>query len=170
MNANTAAAPSQALMTDLYQLTMAFGYWKAGVADKPATFHLFFRKPPFQGGFTLACGLEAVLDYLQRLRFEPDDLAYLGSLKGRDGGPLFAPEFLEDLGRLSFRCDVDAVPEGTVVFPQEPLVRVQGPILQAPLVETALLYHLKFQSLSATKAARICRRFSPGCRGAAMLM
>ena len=145
-----------ALLTDLYELTMAYGYWKEGLRDTEATFHLFFRRNPFQGGFTIACGLAQVVEYLEGLRFLPEDLAYLASIPGADGRPLFSAEFLRDLGRLEFACDVDAVPEGTVVFPQEPLIRVQGPIFQAQILETALLNLINFQTLIATKAARVC--------------
>jgi len=143
-------------MTDLYQLTMAYGYWKSDVAEKEAAFHLSFRKHPFDGGFTVAAGLRNAADYLQRLHFEESDLEYLATLTGRDGQPLFEPAFFGYLRDFKFHCDVDAVPEGTVVFPQEPLLRVQGPILQAQLIETALLQVVNFQSLIATKAARIC--------------
>src|SRR6266550_5321313 len=147
---------ARALMTDLYQITMAYGYWKTGKADQEAVFHLLFRKQPFQGGFTLACGLADSLRYLLGFKFEKSDLEYLGRLKGNDGRSLFEPAFLKYLGRLKLRLDVDAIPEGTVVFPQEPLLRVRGSILQAQLVETALLNLLNFQSLIATKAARVC--------------
>lgn len=156
MNAAFDVNPGTGLVTDLYQLTMAYGYWKSGAADKEAVFNLFFRKHPFNGGFTLACGLAEAVEYLRRLRFEAEDLEYLATLKGRDGQPLFEQAFLDYLREFQFRCHVDAVPEGTVVFPQEPLLRVQGPILQAQLVETALLYFINFQSLIATKAARVC--------------
>jgi nicotinate phosphoribosyltransferase len=147
---------AKALLTDLYQLTMAYGYWKAGKADQEAVFHLLFRKQPFNGGFTLSCGLADAIQYLQRFRFEKSDLEFLATLKGNDGKRLFEPAFLKYLGNLKLRLDVDAIPEGTVVFPQEPLVRVRGSILQAQLVETALLNLLNFQSLIATKAARVC--------------
>ena len=147
---------SLALLTDLYELTMACAYWKANITDKEAVFHLSFRKPPFQSGFTIACGLAAAIDYLRDLHFEKSDLEYLATIKGRDQQSLFEPAFLEYLAALRFACDVDAIPEGTVVFPHEPLVRVQGPILQAQLLEPALLNFLNFQSLIATKAARIC--------------
>ena len=143
-------------MTDLYQLTMAYGYWKTGKADQEAVFHLLFRKQPFQGGFTLSCGLSDSIEYLLGFKFEKTDLEYLGKLKGNDGRRLFEPAFLKYLGNLKLRLDVDAIPEGTVVFPQEPLLRVRGPILQAQLVETALLNLVNFQSLIATKAARVC--------------
>ena len=145
-----------ALLTDLYQLTMAQGYWKAGKADQEAVFHLFFRKNPFQGGFTLTAGLADALAFLQAFQFEASDLAYLAELKGRDGKSLFEAAFLDYLRELRFTCDVDAMPEGTAVFPQQPLLRVQGSILQAQLVETALLNIINFQSLIATKAARVC--------------
>ncbi len=119
------------LLNDLYELTMACAYWRSGRADTEAVFHLSFRQAPFHSGFTIAAGLASAVDWLRQFRFDPDDLAYLATLPGRDGKPLFPPEFLEYLRRLQFTCDVDAIPEGTVVFPQEPLVRVQGPILQA---------------------------------------
>src|SRR6185312_15359756 len=120
-----------ALLTDLYQLTMAYGYWKAGKADQEAVFHLLFRKQPFNGGYTLACGLADAIQYLRRFKFEKPDLEYLATLKGNDGKRLFEAAFLKYLGNLKLRLDVDAIPEGTVVFPQEPLVRVRGSILQA---------------------------------------
>ena len=144
------------LLTDLYEMTMACGYWKSGTAEKEAVFHLTFRKAPFQGGFTVACGLAAACEYLQSLRFESADLEYLGTLPGRDKKPLFEKAFLQYLAGVRFTCDVDALPEGTAVFPHEPLLRVQGPILQAQIIESALLNFLNFQSLVATKAARIC--------------
>ncbi|HXK08052.1 MAG TPA: nicotinate phosphoribosyltransferase [Vicinamibacteria bacterium] len=135
--------PSLALATDLYELTMAQGYRRAGRSEEEAVFHLFFRSNPFGGGFAVACGLARALDYL-------------GTLAGNDGRPLFEPGFLDELAALRLRCDVDAVPEGTVVFPYEPLVRVRGPILHAQLVETALLNFVNFETLIATKAARVC--------------
>ena len=144
------------LLTDLYQLTMAYGYWKLGRADEEAVFHLFFRKPPFGGGYAIAAGLSHVVDLIRDFRFERSDLDYLATLTGNDGEPLFERAFLDYLGQLNFSCDVDAVPEGTVVFPNEPLVRVRGPILQAQLLETALLNLVNFQTLVATKAARVC--------------
>jgi nicotinate phosphoribosyltransferase len=147
---------SLALLTDLYQLTMAQAYWSSGTADREAVFHLFFRRNPFDGGFAVACGLARAVDCLARFRFAPDDLDYLASLEGNDGRSLLDPAFLRDLASLELRCDVDAVPEGTVVFPHEPLVRVRGPILQAQLVETMLLNVINFETLIATKAARVC--------------
>jgi nicotinate phosphoribosyltransferase len=147
--------PSLALLTDLYQLTMAYGYWKAGLDRREAAFHLVFREHPFGGGFTLACGLAQVAEFLERFSFSAEDLGYLGSLPGADGRPLFAPAFLDFLARLRLESDVDAVPEGTVVFPHEPLVRVTGPLLHGQLLETPLLNLINFQTLIATKAARV---------------
>ncbi|HAI75527.1 MAG TPA: nicotinate phosphoribosyltransferase [Microscillaceae bacterium] len=146
---------SLSLLTDLYQLTMAYGYWKAGMAEKEAVFHLFFRKHPFKGGFTIACGLDYAIDFIRNFQFDASDIAYLGSLQGNDGKPLFEQAFLDYLAQLRFTGDVEAIPEGTIVFPQEPLVRIQGPIAQCQLLETALLNIINFQSLIATKAARM---------------
>ena len=145
-----------ALLTDLYQLTMAYGYWKSGKADQEAVFELFFRKPPFQCGFTVAAGLAPAIDFLSAFCFTEDDTAFLATLHGNDGQPLFDDKFLDYLKTLRFSCDVHAIPEGTVVFPQEPLMRIQGPILQCQLLETAMLNLINFQSLVATKAARVC--------------
>lgn len=145
-----------ALLTDLYQLTMAYGYWRTGAHRKEAVFHVFFRKAPFQSGYTLAAGLADAIAWLRELRFTADDTAYLATLTGNDGTPLFDAEFLAYLREFRFTCDVDAVPEGTAVFPNEPLLRIQGPMLEAQIVETALLNFLNFQTLIATKAARIC--------------
>lgn len=146
---------SLALLTDLYQLTMAYGYWKEGIAGREAVFHHYFRKHPFQGGFTLAAGLACAIEWLENFHFTRDDLDYLAALLGPDGRPLFEPAFLAYLGEMRLTCDIDAVPEGTVVFPNEPLIRVQGPLIQCQLLETALLNILNFQSLIATKAARV---------------
>jgi nicotinate phosphoribosyltransferase len=147
--------PSLALLTDLYQLTMAYAYWKSGMERLEAAFELSFRRNPFQGGFTVACGLEYAIDWIESLRFDPQDLAYLAQVRGSDGAPLFDRAFLEHLGSLRLSLDVDAMPEGTVVFPLEPMARVCGPILHCQIVETALLNVINFQSLIATKAARV---------------
>jgi nicotinate phosphoribosyltransferase len=146
---------SLALLTDLYQLTMAAGYWQAGVAEREAVFHLTFRRPPFGGGYAIAAGIGPAIDYLRRFRFTADDLAYLATLTDGEGGPLLPPAFLDYLRDLRFSCTVDAVPEGALVFAHEPIVRVRGPILQAQLVETPLLALVNYQTLVATKAARI---------------
>ena len=153
---STVYRTSLGLLTDLYELTMAYGYWKVGMRQTEACFHVFFRRHPFRGGFTVACGLAQAAEYLEGLRFSEDDLAYLASLTGSDDLPFFDRGFLDELRSLELACDVDAMPEGTVVFPGEPLVRVTGPILQAQLLETALLTLLNFQTLIATKAARVC--------------
>ncbi len=146
---------SGALLTDLYELTMACGYWKSGNGEREAVFHVSFRQEPFGSGFALAAGLGPAIDYLRSLRFTEDDLAYLQSLKGADGSPLFPASFLDALREFRLTCDVDAIPEGTVVFANEPLLRVRGPLLQAQLLETALLNAVNFSTLIATKAARI---------------
>jgi nicotinate phosphoribosyltransferase len=135
---------------------MAYGYWKLGMADREAVFHVSFRKAPFDSGFTIACGLATAVDYVRAFSFSPDDLEYLATLHGDDGQPLFESGFLDYLGDLRLTCDIDAIPEGTVVFPHEPLIRVKGPLLQCQLLETVLLNMINFSTLVATKAARIC--------------
>jgi len=157
MSENDIYGGSLALLTDLYQLTMAAGYWKAGVAEREAVFHLTFRRPPFAGGYAIAAGIATALDYLKRFRFTADDVAYLATLVDGEGKPLFEPGFLAYLRELRFTCTVDAVPEGAVVFAHEPLLRVRGPILQAQLVETPLLTLINYQTLIATKASRIAQ-------------
>ena len=147
---------SLALLTDLYQVTMAYGYWKLGRTDEESAFHLFFRSNAFEGGYTVAAGLEYVMDYIRGLEFTEDDLAYLATLCGNDERPLFEREFLEYLRRLEFSFDLDAVPEGTAVFPHQPMVRVTGPLLQCQLLESPLLDMINFQTLIATKASRVC--------------
>jgi nicotinate phosphoribosyltransferase len=151
-----ATAHNLSLLTDLYQLTMAYAHWKSGTGNREAVFHLFFRRNPFKGGFAVACGLEAAIDYLRNFRFESDDLDYLASLQGNDNKPVFERGFLDYLSSLTFTCDIDAIPEGTIVFPHEPLLRVSGPMIQAQIFESALLNIINFQTLIATKAARVC--------------
>ncbi len=147
---------SLALLTDLYQLTMAYGYWKLGRSEQQAVFHLFFRRPPFAGGYAVAAGLGPAVEFLQSFSLDASDISFLATLTGNDGQALFEPDFLSYLGDLELTCDVDAMPEGTLVFGQEPLVRVRGPILQCQILETALLNGINFQTLIATKASRIC--------------
>ncbi len=147
---------SLALLTDLYELTMAYGYWKLGMMDREAVFHLNFRKPPFKGPFAIAAGLDTALDFLEHFHYSASDLAYLEQLRTDGKEPLFEKKFLDFLSGLSLKCDIDALEEGTPVFPYEPLIRVQGPILHAQLLESPLLNIINFQSLIATKAARIC--------------
>lgn len=147
---------SLSLLTDLYQITMIYGYWKQRQAQREAVFHLSFRNHPFGGGFTIAAGLEYAIDFVSSFRFEEDDVAYLGTLMGNDGRPLFEPDFFDYLRGMRLSVDIDAIPEGTVVFPHQPLVRVQGPLAECQLLETALLNLINFQTLIATKAARVC--------------
>jgi nicotinate phosphoribosyltransferase len=150
-----------ALLTDFYELTMAYGYWKQGLASMESVFHLFFRKKPFGGSYALAAGLESVLEFLEDFHFSPSDLSYLSTIKNKTGQSLFEPAFLEYLSHFKFCCDIDAMPEGTVVFPYEPLLRVQGPILQAQLLESLVLNIINFQTLIATKASRVCLAAGP---------
>ncbi|HEX7490541.1 MAG TPA: nicotinate phosphoribosyltransferase [Candidatus Limnocylindrales bacterium] len=147
--------PSLAMLTDLYELTMGAGYAWAGVADHEAVFALSFRTLPFGGGYAVSAGLDDALDILSSLRFDAADIAYLGGLQGAENRPLFSPKFLDYLADFKFTCDVDAIPEGTVVFANEPLLRVRGPLLEAQLVESVLLTVVGFQTLVATKAARV---------------
>ena len=144
------------LLTDLYQLTMAQGYWKTGLSEDQACFHMYFRDNPFSGGYSIACGMAQLAELVDGFRFSGEDCEYLAGLKAPGGGALFEPEFLEWLGDLRLSVDIDAVHEGTVVFPNEPLVRVTGPIMQCQLLETALLNCVNFETLIATKAARVC--------------
>lgn len=152
---------SLALLTDLYQLTMVYGYWKSALADREAVFHLNFRKWPFQGGFAIAAGLETAIAFMEQFQFSSSDLEYLASLRDPAGNPLFEKGFLKFLADFEFACDVDAIVEGTAVFPNEPLIRVKGPIWQAQLFESPLLNLLNFQTLIATKSARICMAAHP---------
>ena len=146
---------SFSLLTDLYQLTMAYGYWKSGLYNRDSIFHLFFRKSPFQGNYAITSGLSLAIDYLQNLSFAPEDIHYLARLKGSNKRPLFDESFLNYLQRMEFSCDIDAIPEGTIVFPNQPLLRVKGPLIQAQLIETALLNFINFSTLISTKASRI---------------
>lgn len=145
------------LLTDLYQLTMAYGYWKLNMHDREAVFQLIFRRNPFRGNYAVACGLADVIDFLKNWRFSAEELAYLATLTASNGDALFPPAFLTYLEQLEFSCDIDAIPEGTVVFPHEPLVRITGPLLQAQLIESTLLNIVNFQTLIATKASRVCQ-------------
>lgn len=144
------------LQTDLYQLTMAAAYWQAGKADQESVFHLFFRRMPFKGGYAIAAGLGPALEWLREFKFSTGEIDYLSTLRTKNHHPMFQEEFLEHLAGLRLSLDIDAIPEGSAVFAHEPLLRVQGPILHAQLVETALLNIINFQTLIATKAARVC--------------
>jgi len=139
-----------ALLTDFYELTMMAGYLKEGRADQQVCFQYFFRSLPPNNGFAITAGLEPFLDYLQRLHFYPDDIDYLRSLA------IFDESFLSYLSSFQPRCTVQAIPEGTLVFPHEPILQVSGSIFELQLLETALLNMLNFQTLIASKAARVC--------------
>ncbi|EKD54143.1 MAG: hypothetical protein ACD_60C00120G0013 [uncultured bacterium] len=145
------------LLTDLYQLTMAYGYWKLGMHERPAVFHQLFRKHPFQSNYAVAAGLANAIDFLENWHFSEEDVHYLEGLRAPNGSPLFAEKFLKYLQELSFSCDIDAIPEGTLIFPHEPLLRVTGPLLQGQLLESTLLNIINFQTLIATKATRVCQ-------------
>ena len=137
-----------ALFTDFYELTMAQGYWKHGL-DTNAVFDVFFRRQPFQGGYSVFAGLDPLLDSLQNLRFSGDDLAWLE----RQG--CFEPGFLKYLEGFRFSGDIYSVPEGETIFPQEPIMRLHGGLIEAQIVESLVLNTINFQSLIATKSARV---------------
>ncbi len=145
------------LLTDFYQLTMAYGYFQHNMHEREAVFHLLFRTHPFNGQYALNAGLGNVVDYLNQWQFAADDIAYLATLKNKHNLPLFPADFLDYLRDLHFTCDVDAIPEGNIVFANAPLLRIQGPLLQCQLLETPLLNLINFQTLIATKASRICK-------------
>lgn len=153
---NQLYAHSLSLLTDLYQLTMAYGYWKQGLHQHEAIFHAYFRRTPFNGGYSVAAGLDTALAYIETLQFTAEDVQYLSGLTGNDEQPLFETAFLDYLAKLRFDCMIDAIAEGSLVFSNEPLLRVQGNLVQCQLLETALLNILNFQTLIATKAARLC--------------
>ncbi|MDO4564256.1 MAG: nicotinate phosphoribosyltransferase [Clostridia bacterium] len=137
------------MLTDLYQLTMMYGYFQNGMTENEGVFDVFFR-PRDNVSYAVVAGLESVISYINNLHFTEEDLEYLRSLK------LFNEEFLDCLAKLRFTGEIYAIPEGTVVFPYEPLVRVRAPIMQAQLVETALLTFINHQTLIATKASKVC--------------
>ena len=139
------------MLVDFYELTMANGYFENGMADKVACFDLFFRRVPDNGGFAIMAGLEQLIDYLEKLSFTTADIDYL-----RARG-IFSDGFLQYLADFTFSCDVYAIPEGTPIFPGEPILTVKGPIIQAQFIETAALLYINHQSLITTKANRIVR-------------
>ncbi|MDE7253851.1 MAG: nicotinate phosphoribosyltransferase [Acetatifactor sp.] len=138
------------LLTDLYELTMMQGYFKNKDRNETVIFDAFYRNNPCDGGFAICAGLEQVIQYIKELRFEEEDIAYLASLG------IFEQDFLDYLRDFHFSGDIYAIPEGTVMFPREPMVKVIAPIMEAQLVETAILNIINHQSLIATKAARVC--------------
>ncbi|MBQ9846500.1 MAG: nicotinate phosphoribosyltransferase [Clostridia bacterium] len=138
------------MLTDFYELTMSNGYLSEGKKDTVGIFDLFFRRVPDDGGFAIMCGLKQIIEYITELSFDSDDIAFLKE-KG------FNDEFLNYLSNFSFSCDVWAIPEGTPIFPNEPVLTVRGPIIEAQLIETLVLITFNHQSLIATKANRIVR-------------
>ncbi len=139
------------LLTDFYEFTMANGFFNKGYRDKIAYFDMFFRRVPDDGGFAIMAGVEQMIDYLKNLSFTKEDIDYL---RGRN---MFSEEFLEYLENFKFSCDIWAIPEGTPIFPHEPIVVVRGPVVQAQFIETMILLTINHQSLIATKANRIVR-------------
>ncbi len=146
---------SKNLLTDFYQLTMAYGYWKNGMAEQEAAFHLFFRKEPFKGGYAISAGLEDAINYLQNWQFTTEDIEYLASLNDAQGKPYFEQEFLQYLSTLKANISLHAIEEGELCFRNEPILRIQGPLIVCQLIETPLLNIINFQTLIATKASRI---------------
>ena len=139
------------MIMDLYELTMSNGIFTSEMRDTVTYFDMFFRRVPDNGGYAIMAGLEQLIEYMNNLKFSDDDIKYLEGLK------LFSPEFIEYLRGFKFTCDVWAMPEGTVIFPHEPIVTVRGPAMQALMLETMLLLTINHQSLIATKANRIVR-------------
>jgi len=139
------------LLTDFYELTMANGYMMSGCCDEIAYFDMFFRKIPDNGGFAVFAGLQQIIEYIKELKFNDDDINYLRNKN------IFDEKFLKYLRNFKFECDIYAVPEGTPVFPNEPLVTVRGPVIQAQFIETMILISVNHQALIATKANRIVR-------------
>lgn len=144
------------MMTDLYQLTMMYGYYKTGMRDNIATFDMFYRSKDETTHYAIMAGLEQLMDYIDNLHFDDDAIAYLRSLN------IFDEDFLNELRNFSFHGDIQAVPEGTIVFSHEPLVRVTAPIFEAQLIETALLTIINHQTLIATKASRVVQAAEGG--------
>ena len=139
------------MIMDLYELTMANGVWGSDMKDTVTYFDMFFRRIPDKGGYAIMAGLEQLIEYMNNLKFSEEDIEYLTSLN------LFRKDFIDYLRDFKFTCDVWAVPEGTVIFPHEPIVTVRGPVMQALMLETMLLVTINHQSLIATKANRIVR-------------
>lgn len=138
------------LLTDLYEITMMQAYFKNNNKNKMAIFDVFYRKNPMDGGYAISAGLEQVIEYINNLHFTEDNINYLASLK------IFEDDFLDYLKNFKFTGDIHAIPEGSVMFPREPMLKVIAPIMEAQFIETAILNILNHQSLIATKAARIC--------------
>ena len=139
------------MLTDFYEFTMTNGFFNKGLENKIAYFDMFFRKIPDGGGFAIMAGVEQMVEYLKNLNFSDEDIEYLR------GKRMFNERFLYYLKNFRFECDVWAIPEGTPIFPGEPIVTVRGPVIQAQFIETMILLTINHQSLIATKANRIVR-------------
>lgn len=162
------------LLTDFYEITMANGYFENGMHEEIAYFDMFFRKVPDNAGFAIMAGVEQLVDYLKNLKFSKEDIEFIRSKK------IFSEEFVNYLENFEFKCDVWAIPEGTPIFPNEPIVTVRGPMIQAQFIETMVLLTINHQSLIATKCNRIVRaaegrpvmefgsRRAQGCDGAVL--
>ena len=149
---------SLALLTDFYELTMANGYLEHGLKNKQVYFDMFFRRIPDDGGFAIMAGVEQLIEFIENLKFTDEDIEYLRSKK------IFSPDFLEYLKNFKFSCDIWAIPEGTPIFPNEPIITVRGPVIEAQFIETILLLTINHQSLIATKANSV-RAAGPGRHG-----
>ena len=150
---------TSALFTDFYELTMAQGYWKQNM-DEPAVFDMFFRRQPFSSGFAVFAGIETLLDALIHFTFTQTDIAYLDSLG------IFEKAFLNYLQTFRFTGDVYAMEEGSVIFPNEPLIRIHANLIEAQIIEGLVLNHINFQSLIATKTARVLLASQKGTQSA----
>ena len=139
------------LATDFYQFSVSNVYYEMGLADRTAVFDLFFRKNPFDGGYAIAAGLEQVIEYIENMRFTEEDIQLL-----HKNHPELTDGFLDYLRNFKFSGEIYAMPEGSVVFPQEPIIRVKAPLAQAQLIETTMLAIINHQTLIATKASRVC--------------
>lgn len=139
------------MLVDFYELTMAHGYFESGMENQIAYFDMFFRRVPDEGGFAIMAGLEQLIEYFKNLKFTDEDIEYLRSKE------LFSENFLNYLKNFKFACDIYAIPEGTPIFPNEPILTVRGPIIQAQFIETMILLSINHQSLIATKSNRIVR-------------
>ena len=145
-----------AMLNDLYQISMAYAYWKNDMANYEAVFNLFYRKAPFKGSYAVFSGLDQVINLVENFKFEDDDINWLKGLNGVDDKPLFEDGFLDYLKNLELDVDILGVEEGTVVFPNTPILRIQGPVIACQLLETPLLNIVNFDTLITTKAARVC--------------
>lgn len=144
-----------ATLLDLYELTMAQGYFHNENANQQGSFYVFFRDYPFDGGYAIACGIQQIVEYIKSFKFTNDDIEYLKSLKDSEGEQKFTNDFLTYLKKLTLKVNIDSVEEGCVVFPYEPIMQINGSILECQLIETAILNAFNYQTLIATKASRI---------------